>query len=329
MLVRVLEVLGRDRAFELFEYLILFFILTSLATLTAVLVYQLRSRRALRKSNERLEKVVGYLGRSLFGEGGWRKVEQTAATNGRRLDSLVSLLDPASFEEWASDRVARGLIDVHEADELRERITQPPELSRSIGGGDAFSEVIPTSGMPIAVRQGEVNARGTIAEVGENAFSVWLIDGDEELREDEPVTLLLLSRSGPFTFAASLRKDDDGTLIVERPGRIVRTQRRRFERRPASLATTVKEYLGADTLAAEATISELSGGGATVSNPNHEFDVGNVLTMSFFAGSRHYTVAGRVVRTSANDDRLHVRFEAMKDQQREEIATSLKRIDLG
>ena len=326
MIVRVLEVLGRDRAFELFEYLILFFILTSLATLTAVLVHQLRSRRALRTSNERLEKVVAYLGRSLFGEGGWRKVEQTAAANGRR---LVSLLDPASFEQWARDRVASGQIDAEQADELRERIAQPPELNRAIGGGEGFSEVIPTSGMPIAVRQGEVNARGTIAEVGENAFTVWLIDGADELREDEPATLLLLSRSGPYTFAASLRRDDDGSLIVERPGRIVRTQRRRFERRPASLPATVKEYLGADTLATEATISELSGGGATLSNPNHEFAVGNVLTMSFFAGTRHYTVAGRVVRTSANDDRLHVRFEAMKDQQREDIATSLKRIDLG
>ena len=183
--------------------------------------------------------------------------------------------------------------------------------------------------MPVAVRQGSVNARGTIAEVGENAFSVWLLNNDDELKEEEPATVLLLSRSGPYTFQAYLRKDHDGTLVVERPGRIVRTQRRRFERRPASLSATVREYLGGEQPVTQTTISELSGGGATLANPDHEFDVGNVLTMSFFAGDQHYTVAGRVVRTSADESRLHVRFEAMKDQQREEIARSLQRTDLG
>ncbi|HKJ85908.1 MAG TPA: PilZ domain-containing protein [Spirochaetia bacterium] len=299
MIVRVLEVLGRDRAFELFEYLILFFVLTSLATLIAVLAHQFKLRKVLRLSNSRLEKIVRHLGLSLYGESGWQKVEETAAANGHRLDSLLSLL------------------------------TQPPDLSPSTGAGWSFSEVVPTSGMPVAVRQGGVHARGTIAEVGENAFAIWLLDDDAQFDEGEPVTVLLLSRSGPYTFEASLRTDDDGTVIVERPERIVRTQRRRFERRPASLPATVHEYLDGESRSTETTISELSGGGATLVNPNHEFAVGNVLTMSFFAGTQHYTVAGRVVRSSADESRLHVRFEAMKDQQREDIARSLRRVDLG
>lgn len=329
MIVRVLEVLGRDRAFELFEYLILFFVFSSLATLIAVLAHQLKLRRVLRLSNSRLEKIVGYLGRSLYGELGWQKVEQTAASNGQRLDSLLSLLDPSSFDVWTRDRVARGLLEPAEVDELRERLTQPPELTRTIGAGWASSEVVPTSGMPVAVRQGPVNARGTIAEVGENAFAVWLLDDEVHLDEDELATVLLLSRSGPYTFEATVRTDDDGTVIVGRPERIVRTQRRRFERRPASLPATVHEYLDGENRSTETTISELSGGGATLVNPDHEFAVGNVLTMSFFAGTQHYTVAGRVVRSSADESRLHVRFEAMKDQQREDIARSLRRVDLG
>jgi len=299
MIVRVLEVLGRDRAFELFEYLILFFVLSSLATLVAVLAHQLKLRRVFRLSNSRLEKIVGYLGRSLYGEMGWQKVEETAAANGQRLDSLLEVLTP------------------------------PSDLSPSTGADWGFAEVVPASGMPVAVRQGRVNARGTIAEVGENAFAVWLLDDEVQLNEDELATVLLLSRSGPYTFEASVRTDVDGTVIVGRPERIVRTQRRRFERRPASLPATVHEYLDGESRTTETTISELSGGGATLLNHGHEFAVGNVLTMSFFAGTQHYTVAGRVVRSSADESRLHVRFEAMKDQQREDIARSLRRVDLG
>jgi hypothetical protein len=43
------------------------------------------------------------------------------------------------------------------------------------------------------------------------------------------------------------------------------------------------------------------------------------LSLSFDAGGNSYTVAGRVVR---DDGALHIRFEAMRDQERLQIAES-------
>jgi hypothetical protein len=327
MIERVLQVLGRDRAFELFEYLIIFFVLLSLATLGFLLAYEIRARNALRRTNGRFEEVVSFLGRSLFGEQGWSTIEHITAANGKRMDSLLSLFDPQSFEQWAHQTAEKGLIDEVQIDDLRERLTQPPEFGRPILAEAGFSECVPTSGMPIAAIQGELQARGTIAEVNQSTITIWILDTDDGLDAEKPVSFMLLSRSGPYTFEANMRRIGDGILVVERPPRIVRAQRRRFRRRPASLPAKVRAYLDGSS-PADAIINELSGGGATLTNPNHAFTVGNVLSMSFSAGTRQFDLAGRVVRTSDNSSRLHVRFEAMKDQQREDIAEYVALTDL-
>ncbi|MFW5688975.1 MAG: PilZ domain-containing protein [Spirochaetota bacterium] len=328
MVERILRMLGSDRAFELFEYLILFFVIFSVATLLFVLAYEIRSRRALRRANGRLEEVVRYLGRNLFGEEAWKTLERSVSSNGRKLDSLLGLLDPASFELWARDAIERGVIDSSMADDLRERITQPPDFNRPLISQSDVSECIPVSGMPIAVLQDQVQVRGTIAEVGANTFTVWVLDANDELDSERTASFMLLSRSGPYTFEAPMEKADDGSLVVQRPHRILRNQRRRFRRRPAALSASVKRYLSSDP-PDETVINDLSGGGATVMNPNHAYEVGDVLTLAFAIASRHYMVTGRVVRVSGDDHRLHVRFEAMKDQQRQEIAESVALADLS
>lgn len=322
MIVRILEALGRDRAFELLEFLILFFALVSVTTLGLLLAYEIRSRRALRRANRRLEQMVTYLGRNVFGEYGWSALEQTVAANGSRLDSLLSLFDPASFETWAREATSAGLMEASRVEELRGRFARALESHGLSDAESDVSECIPTSGTPVAVRQSGVQARGTIAEVGQTTFTIWILDSADGLDVEKPATFVLLSRSGPYRFEAQIEHVEDGSVIAKRPPRIVRTQRRRFGRRAAALSATVKEYLGDDP-PYEAVISELSGGGATLTNPGGIFSLGSVLTLSFTAGRREYTVTGRVVRISGDEGQLHVRFEAMKDQQREEIAETV------
>jgi hypothetical protein len=276
----------------------------------------------MRRTNRRLENVVRYLGRNLLGEDGWARVEHVATSNGRKLDSLTALFDPEAFEKWSHRAAKKGLLSAPEIDELKERLTQPAELVTLGNGENGARECVPASGMPVAISQENVQARGTIADVAEHSFTIWVLNDCDDLDEEEPASVLLLSRSGPYHFSARLQKAEDGTLIVERPARIVRDQKRRFGRYAASLPAIVKPYLG-DEQVAEVTIREMSGGGATITNPDGRFDMGNVLELSFTTGRSHYTVAGRVVRTSNAGDLLHIRFEAMKDQERNEIARSL------
>lgn len=328
MISELLAMLGQDRTFELLEFLIILFVLLSAATLVVVAVHTVRTNRTERRTNRRIEDVVRFLGRNIFGDEGWQVIEQTAAADGRHIDSLLSAFDVAEFDQWSSEAVKQGVLTAAEVESLRTGLNRPPELTTIPAAQPDESVIVPALGMPIAVSQGGVQARGTIAEVAESSFTVWVLNRAEELVDGEPASFLLLSRSGPYQFDATMYKGDDDTLVVARPARIVRTQRRRFGRRPAALPAVVRPYLG-DGESRRVVINDLSGGGASVANPGMQFSTGNVVELAFSAGGNEYVVAGRVVRTSNDGHNMHVRFEAMKDQERHEIAESVATVALS
>lgn len=322
MISSVLSRLGQDRAFEAFEFLILFFVLVSVVTLAVVLIHQWRTRRTARDTNRRLEGVLRLLGRDLFGAEAWDVVEEKISGNGSRLDTFLSVLDRESFEVWAIEAERTGEVDASEIRLLRDRLVQPGEVRRLASAPARISECNPTFGMPVAVHQSGYQTRGTIAEVEDGTFTMWILGDVDQMDDSRQASFVLLSRSGTYQFDADFTKHADGTLVVQRPVRTLRSQRRRFERHAARLSVTMAPFLGEEQ-PMEALITELSGGGATVTNPEGSFAVGNVLTLSFEAGGRQYTVAARVVRAGTEDGELHVRFEAMKDQERDAIAESV------
>ena len=320
----LLSRLGVDRTFELIEFLILLFVLTSAATLLAVVVNHLRSHRAARASDKRLEGILQHLGRDLFGEDAWAAVEKTLVGDPRRMDTFLSVLDRESFDVWASNAERSGLVPSSEIQLLRSRLTRPGEARRQNAAPARVSECNPTFGMPVAVQQGSFQARGTIADVEEGTFTLWVLGEEDQFDDSREASFVLLSRSGTYQFDSGFRKLPDGTLVVDRPAQSLRSQRRRFDRYPARLPVNVAR-LNDDAQLTAATITELSGGGATVTDPERVFDERQVLELSFEAGGNNYTVAGRVVR--ADDGALHVRFEAMTDQKRLEIAESVTVIE--
>ena len=58
VMMDLLSRLGVDRTFELIEFLILFFVLTSVVTLLTVTVHYYRSRREVRAADKRLEGIL-------------------------------------------------------------------------------------------------------------------------------------------------------------------------------------------------------------------------------------------------------------------------------
>lgn len=323
MMGSLLSRLGIERTFELVEFLILFFVLASVATLGIVIVTQVRLRRKASASDTRTEAILRHLGRDLFGEDAWVVVEQTLAGDRKRIDTFLSVLDRESFEKWASAAGESGAVPLSDIELLRGRLTQPGEVQRSHGARAPVSECNPTFGMPVAVQQSNTQTRGTIAEIEQKTFTMWLLGDIDEFDDKREASFVLLSRSGTYQFDAGFTKHPDGTLVVDRPAQTLRSQRRRFDRRPARLPVNVERFVDG-TQPAEALIIELSGGGATVTNPDDMFSEGQVLNLSFVAGGRTYAVAGRVVR---DDGALHVRFEAMRDQDRVAIAESVNIVE--
>ena len=311
--------LGGDRAFELIEFLILFFVLVSAITLVLVFAFWYRNRRETQSMDKRFETILRHLGRSLFGEDAWVVVEQTLSSDGKRIDAFFSVLDSESFDLWADSALRSGAVSETEVKQLRRRLTFPAE-ERKHRAPALITECNPTLGMPVAIQQGATQTRGAVADVDKKTFALWVLGEDLQFDESREASFVLLSRSGTYQFDSRFSVLPDGTLIVEMPSRSMRSQRRWFDRFPARLPVNVVR-INEDSEPIEATITELSGGGATVMERSGLFDEGNVLNLSFEADDNAYSVIGRVLR--ADDGALHIRFEAMRDQERLEIAQSV------
>ena len=289
------------------------------ATLISVFAYRYRLRREAQATDTRLETILRHLGRNLFGDDAWNAVEQTLIGDRTRIDSFLSVLDRESFDSWADSALLSGEVPGSDIELLRSRLTYSVEKRRHLAPV-LVAECNPALGMPVAVRQDATQTRGAVADIDKNTFTLWVLGEDNRFDESREASFVLLSRSGTFQFDSRFSLLSDDSLVVKMPARSMNSQRRRFDRFPARLpANVVRINQGTEPI--EATITELSGGGATVMDPSGLFKEGHVLSISFEAGGNKYSVTGRVIR--ADDGALHIRFEAMRDQERLQIAHSV------
>lgn len=322
MLNSFLSEFGQDRAVELLGYVLILLALTSVGTLGLVLANQINVARRNRRQADRTNEIVRHLGRSIFGEEGWAVVESTAARDGRQIDSILPLLEVEAFDSWSENAIDQGLLSRYEAERLRAKMSGDLVPASSPGEGPARSNVPIAPRMPISVAQEKYEVRGAIADVYNAEFRVWLLDNADGISEAEPALFTVLSRSGPHQFESRFSWDQDGSILVKSPDTIDHQQKRRFVRYPVALPAKVRTYLSG-TSGTKTRITDLGGGGATISNPDGEYSIGNVIEIGFRAASKDYVVIGRVIRTSNDAQFLHLRFEAIKDHLREQIASSV------
>jgi c-di-GMP-binding flagellar brake protein YcgR len=67
------------------------------------------------------------------------------------------------------------------------------------------------------------------------------------------------------------------------------------------------------------TILDLSGGGASISNPGININPGDRLILTLRTGSELMTLAARVVRKTHGDERLHLQFESLSEALRDRL----------
>jgi c-di-GMP-binding flagellar brake protein YcgR len=110
---------------------------------------------------------------------------------------------------------------------------------------------------------------------------------------------------------------------------IRRARRRRYYRRrlrlPVQLRPELHRLRRQRGTERQATIVEISGSGASITNPFSSASTGILLDLRFQVGSATMRLRGRIVRVSRNGRILHVAFENIGAAQRERIVSYLVR----
>jgi c-di-GMP-binding flagellar brake protein YcgR len=300
----------------------LFIILVSCIIL-AVVVFNRRQLRAVRE--EKLRRSQRLFGQGVrerkLGFGDVSLLESMAAYLGEPSEKHLLLDNQSAFNTCARKLLAGGCASGAEIAALRLKlgfVSRSPEQV-------FLSSAQLYKNMPVVVAvRGIGPGRGIIQEVKPNGLCITLhgaaaLDESCFSAQGTPVRIAFQAPSGRFVFTARVRSAAKGILEVSHTEQIKRLQRRQFYRRNVALPVHVKRFgVGEETI--DTTLFDLGGGGASLSNRDARFVVGDRVSLFVASSSlNRIQLTGEVIRVSKNSAIAHIRFSGISEPERDRI----------
>ncbi len=124
---------------------------------------------------------------------------------------------------------------------------------------------------------------------------------------------------GVFLFKSECLKRNGQLHVMSHQSHFQQKQKRAFFRSPWDGPVDLSLFEKGDAVPGR--FIEIGGGGASVSNPGEKFSQGDFISLTFKlpGNSHHFELRGQVLRTTKQNSRLHIRFEGLKDGDRDKI----------
>lgn len=133
-------------------------------------------------------------------------------------------------------------------------------------------------------------------------------------------------KNGTFHFETTVQGIDGQTIRMAHSEKIGRTQRRKYYRARTNMAARVG-VAGSTEPLAPAHLVDLSGGGASLENPELRFSEGDDVQIQFKAEDEaEYRLVGEVRRLSHSGRVLHVLFGPMSEMTRDRLIALVLRL---
>jgi hypothetical protein len=296
--------------------IILFFLILVASVAAIGIFFLLQNRRArvelARRSREIVERLIHKLELN----------EQETALLGRLVrylepgDTPQALLVSAHLFDACVRRMGRAeLVSEPTLNALRLkigfRITQDGEAPSST------AEIPPGSPLLIALNGG-ARTRGSLLAQGAGAMLVKLEPGAPALARGMGVTMYFHNSAGIFSFPSRVTDLNEDAVFLAQSSQITHQQRRKYFRKKEFLPVFIAP-LSTETEPRESMLLDLSGGGASLQNPQGLLKKGDQIELSLFPWAERLTLAARVVRVSKNGRVANVRFESLTEAERNRI----------
>lgn len=284
-------------------------------TLIGVYRYQNKKARdeALRSVRRYFERIVSKAGldpeeRELL----YRIAEVSPAGE---MKGHIILQRAAAFDEAAGVLIDSGEISPDEAAGLREKLSA---CCFTENHGVATTKDLP-AGLHLYITEGR--SPGFHGEIGiktPETLQIGLRDGSVSFDQDTQVTCYFKRSTDTFYFRAPVIESLPGSITLAHPRKIKKVQRRRFYRKELRKQAYIQR--GDGKFRKQTVITDLGGGGASVKNKDRIYHKGDSVILTFsIPDYGEVNAGGAVVRTSADGEILHIRFDPMKERVRDKI----------
>lgn len=166
--------------------------------------------------------------------------------------------------------------------------------------------------------KGQRPVRGRVMAPEPHAFRV-VVPPEEHFKVGSTVDVFYQNQAGIFQIQTLVQNIEDNVLSLRHSESLTRYQKRKYFRRRMRLPVLMRP-VDSDEPAVDSILVDLGGGGASVRNPKQRYRAGDRLELRFAANeNQRLQVIGEVVRTSRNDELLHLRFVSIREPVRDKI----------
>ena len=320
MLSALTRLLDQQRAAELIDFILIFALLLALTMLFLFLLVLSRSRRLQRQIRESSSELYYFLLPTLALDGNdHRLIKRLAEFLPPPQQKHRLLVNPQIFDECAGHLLAEQQEEQSAIENLRSKLGFPKNAENIL---PASSREVPVDMPVIIVQKGKPKMRGKVISNAQTSLTVEIEGEPATTPEEGPINVYFQNRAGFFSFGTRLAAREEWILRLDHSDRIKRYQRRRHSRRQLRLPVFIQPYQGTSA-PLRSVLMDLSGGGASLQNPNDTFRIDQQVELSFAPEGEKFRVLGRVVRVSRGGQMIHVEFQALDGAEREWIIRSV------
>lgn len=320
MMSALTRILDQQRATELIDFVLIFALLLALAMLVLFLLVLSRSRRLQREMRESSSELYYFLLPTLALDGNDHQlIKRLAGFLPFPQQKHRLLVNPQIFDECAGHLLAEQRIEQEAIRNLRSKLGFPKNANNFLPGS---SLDLPLDMPVIIVQKGKPTVRGRLISSVESSIGIEIEGEPSTAPADGPINVYFQNRAGFFSFSTRVASREEKILRIDHSDKIKRYQRRRNARKQLRLPVFIQPYQGTSA-PLKAVLLDLSGGGASLQNPNRTFRIDQQVELSFGPQGEKFHVLGQVVRVSRGGQIIHVEFQALEEADRERIVRSV------
>jgi len=221
----------------------------------------------------------------------------------------------SAFDEAAGKLIGAGELTEEETLPIREKLE---EACFQEDHGIATTRDIPRGIHLYIMEDRSFGYHGDIKLKTPEALQIELRDNGLILDEESEITAYFKRNTDTFYFRATVKVSAPGILELSHPAKIRKVQRRKYYRTECRKSAVISHLNGKNRI--PTTITDLGGGGATINNRGNKYKAGEGIFLYFkMPGHRELRIKGKVVRATREGLKLHVRFESLRERERDII----------
>ena len=316
MLSALNRLLDQNRAAELIDFILTFALLLALVMLILFLLVRSRNRRLQREIRESSSELYYFLLPTLALDGSDHQlIKHLAEFLPFPQQKHRIMINPRIFDFCSRRLLAARPEKQGAVTDLRSKLGFPQMAEDLLPGS---TRDLPLEMPVILVRKGRPTLRGRVISNTESSVVVEIEGEPDTAPADDPITVYFQNQAGFFSFSTRIAAREEQILRLGHSEKIKRYQRRRYARKRLRLPVFIRPYQGTSA-PFKSVLMDLSGGGASLQNPNRAFKIDQQVELSFAPHGKRFQVLGQVVRVSNGGQMIHMEFQALEQAERERI----------